>query len=63
MAQMEARQLIQDVDVLLEKDAATPRARERLNRLRAALQHVEQTGDWPVGDNDPWRHFTEAEGG
>ena len=61
MANLEARQLIEDVDILLEKDADTPDARERLAKLREALRHVEQTGEWPEGARDPWRQFAEGE--
>ncbi|HEX6348444.1 MAG TPA: hypothetical protein VF160_03530 [Candidatus Dormibacteraeota bacterium] len=61
MASLEAHQLIQDVDVILEKDAPTESARRRLERLREELQHVEQTGRWPEGGADPWGRFAKEE--
>ena len=57
MAEVEAGQLIEDVDILLERDADTPYARERLNRLREELRHVAETGEWPAGPANPWGHF------
>jgi hypothetical protein len=61
MANLEARQLIEDVDILLQKDADTADARQRLAKLREELRHVEETGEWPAGSDDPWRQFAEGE--
>ena len=62
MAQMEATQLIQDVDLLLEKDAEAPQTRNRLHTLRDELRHVQETGEWPRDSRDPWRRRVEANG-
>ena len=62
MAQSEARQLIEDVDLLLEVDAEAPHARDRLSRLREELEYVEENGEWPGGAGGPWHHFAESNG-
>ena len=47
MAQEEARQLIEDVDLILAHGAQEPRERERILKLRRQLEEVRRTGRFP----------------
>jgi hypothetical protein len=44
----EARNLVQFIDEVIDRDAVTPDQRGRLALLRKRLEQVAQSGSWPA---------------
>jgi hypothetical protein len=44
----EARNLVQFIDDVIDRDAVTPGQRARLKLLRERLEQVAQSGGWPA---------------